>query len=137
ERDARDPDAKRPLAVITPQRRESGNEAFLCQIHRLALVAHIAADQAKNGGLVPRQKLTIRVLPTRQGKRRDIAVAIMRQVARHLASAVSALTTTLSNIAACRASRTLRIAKRWRSVSFCNSPITSCVSSMASVTRGP
>ena len=68
---------------------------------------------------------------------REIAVAIVRQVARHLASAVSALTTTLSNIAACLASRTLRIAKRWRSVSFCNSPITSCVSSIASVTRGP
>src|SRR3546814_9568707 len=96
ERDARDPDAERPRAIVTPQRREAGDEAFLRQIHRLALVADIAADQAKNGGLVARQKLAIRVLPAAKRERREIAVAIVRQAVRHLASAVSALTTTRS-----------------------------------------
>src|SRR3546814_5896539 len=100
--------------------------SYVCSADlRLALVADIAANQAKNGGLVAHQKLAIRVLPAAKRERREIAVAIVRQAVRHLASAVSALTTTLSNIAACLASRTLRIAKRWRSVSFCNSPITS------------
>ena len=92
---------------------------------------------SKTIGIATSDALRMLATPLSTLKRGELAVATLREVEAHRASAVSARTTLLSNIAACSGSRTTRIANRCWSVSFCSSPITRWVSSIASVTRGP
>src|SRR3990167_4546965 len=137
DRDAGNPDAKGTVRIIPAHCRKAGKEGFLCQIERLVGVADMLDDQSIDRRLVPAQQFAIGIVAPGAGIGCQILVATLRKAGVHRASAVSALTTLSSNIFAWPRSRTARMAKRCTSVSFCSVPITSCVWSMASVTRGP
>ena len=100
ERDARDPDPEWPVGVVAAERRKSCDKGFLRQIHRLVRIPNIVPNQSKDRRFVAPQKFAMSQLLSSLGKSGEFAVATLRKVETHRASAVNAWTTLLSNISA-------------------------------------
>ena len=100
ERDARQPGGHRACGIIARERAMSRDEGLLDEVERLVGIRHVGQHKAVHGSSMSPHDFGERPVAVRAADQGELPVGQGRQVDVHRCSAVNALATALSNLAA-------------------------------------